>query len=501
MHFSNETEMSQCPDAIRRVTDPSSGAKNCSTSSTDSGVILNDNAATFRPEKETKDRGTHNGQSQSKSEEKTEPKRISVEHTVHITKGNAGKTSSPAVSIRSTTISVVSIDDNAIDSSSIASDSEAEAEDYKVQKLGHQVTYPPNSSHLRDLNRGLTVISRHVAPGEAAAPPPNPLEAGAVAKQILNGSLAVATPTSPAGGGTQGIGSIALTNSTDVTFGDKHFYEGPVTIQQFLIDNRDKWKPGDGPPGGQDNPAFNGGATTNGSASGSKHDDPTRTSPLCPFLPNTVGRKAVTTTVVFVTLTFLLGIVLATTTNLFGKTLNQTDLDVVDNSTLVIIKVAEWGGRPARKMLEPQRLPVNRVIISHTAAEGCESREVCSARVDVVQAFHMDSLGWDHVGYNFLVGGDGRVYEGRGWDYVGAHTKGYNRGSIGISFIGTFTTRKPNERQLKACQLLLEEGVHLQKLNPDYRLYGHRQLSATQSPGAELYKILKKWPHWSQAIE
>ncbi|KRK00891.1 peptidoglycan-recognition protein LC isoform X7 [Drosophila yakuba] len=232
----------------------------------------------------------------------------------------------------------------------------------------------------------------------------------------------------------------------------------------------------------------------------SKHDDPAQTPPLCPFLPNTVGRKAVTITVIFVTLTFLLGIVLATTTNLFGKTLNQTDLDVVDDGTLVILKVDEWGGRPAKKKLEEQKLPVNRVVISHTAAEGCESREVCSSRVNVVQSFHMDSWGWDHIGYNFLVGGDGRVYEGRGWDYVGAHTKGYNRGSIGISFIGTFTSRKPNERQLKACQLLLEEGVRLEKLTTNYRLYGHRQLSATQSPGDELYKILKNWPHWSHEI-
>ncbi|XP_017005512.2 peptidoglycan-recognition protein LC isoform X3 [Drosophila takahashii] len=501
MHFSNETEMIQCPNTKRRVIDPSA-PKNCSTSSTDSGVILNDNAATFRPDKETKDRGTDEGQAQSKSEAKTEPKRISIEHTVNITKEKAGKTSSsPAVSIRSTTISIVSIDENAIDSSCIDSDSEGDAEDYTVQKLGHQVTYPPHSSHLRDLNQGLTVISRQVAPGgQAEVPPPNPLEAGVVAKQILNGNLALATPTSPAGGvATQGIGSIALTNSTDVTFGDKHFYEGPVTIQQFLIDNRDKWKAGEGPDGGQDNPAFNGGATANGNAPGSKLDDSPQTPPLCPFLPNTIGRKAVTITVLFVLLTLMLGVVLATTTNLFDKTLNQTD-DVIDNSTLVILKVAEWGGRPAKNKLGVQKLPINRVVISHTAAEGCESREVCSARVNVVQSFHMDSWDWDHIGYNFLVGGDGRVYEGRGWDYVGAHTKGYNTGSVGISFIGTFTKRKPNERQLKACQLLLEEGVRLKKLTPNYRLYGHRQLSATESPGEELYKIIQTWPHWSHEI-
>lgn len=266
MHVSNEKEMNQCPGTLNNNrTIDLSAAKNCSTSSTDSGVILIDNVAAFRPDKETKEAAEP--QCQSKAEEKA--KRISIEHTVNITK--AGKSSSsPTVSIRSTTISVVSIDENAIDSSCIDSDSEADPEDFTVQKLGHQVTYPPHSSHLRDLNQGLTVLSRQVAtPSQSEVPPPTPLEAGVVAKQILNGNLALATPTPASGAGAaQGIGSIALTNSTDVTFGDKHFYEGPVTIQQFLIDNRDKWKAGEAPGGGQDNPAFNGGTTANGNAPG-----------------------------------------------------------------------------------------------------------------------------------------------------------------------------------------------------------------------------------------
>jgi hypothetical protein len=28
------------------------------------------------------------------------------------------------------------------------------------------------------------------------------------------------------------------------------------------------------------------------------------------------------------------------------------------------------------------------------------------------------------IGYSFLIGGDGNVYEGRGWDRVGSHTIG-----------------------------------------------------------------------------
>ncbi|XP_022213810.2 peptidoglycan-recognition protein LC isoform X3 [Drosophila obscura] len=507
------------PDMSSRIINLSTG-KNCSTSSTDSGVILIDNAATFKAEEPvTKDTSITSSSSsnssscdeepQSEANTKSkpkDPKRISIEHTVNISQSKGAKTS-PTLSVRSTTISIVSIDENAPDSSCIDSDSEAEGihDDYTVQKLGQQISYPPNSSsQLRDLNQGLTLISRQVAPGQAEASPPTASEAGAMAKQLLNGSLALATPSPQTSASSpQGIGSIALTNSTDVTFGDKHFYEGPVTIQQFLIDNRDKWKPGDGEPGdGQDNPAFNGRPQANGAAAGSKLNDPGQQVPaiLCPYLPNTISRKAISITVAFVLLTTLLGIILATTTNLFGKTLNKPDFDVIDNGTLVMLKVAEWGGRPPKTILDPLELPVHRVIISHTAAEGCESREICSNRTQVVQDFHMDSWGWDHVGYNFLVGGDGRVYEGRGWDRVGAHTKGYNRGSIGISFIGTFTAIRPAQRQLKACQLLIDKGVQLKMLAPDFRLYGHRQLSATESPGEELYKIIQTWPHWSHEI-
>lgn len=38
------------------------------------------------------------------------------------------------------------------------------------------------------------------------------------------------------------IGSIAVQNSSDITFGNKTFYQGPVTIKQFLLDSNDKWK-------------------------------------------------------------------------------------------------------------------------------------------------------------------------------------------------------------------------------------------------------------------
>lgn len=113
----------------------------------------------------------------------------------------------------------------------------------------------------------------------------------------------------------------------------------------------------------------------------------------------------------------------------------------------------------------------------------------------------MDSRGWDDIGYNFIIGGDSSVYIGRDWNKMGTHTKGYNQDSISIAFIGNYSSIDPTEKQLLATQRLLEVGIENGKLHPNYRLFGHRQLMPTESPGNKLYEIIKTWPHWSNNTE
>lgn len=125
---------------------------------------------------------------------------------------------------------------------------------------------------------------------------------------------------------------------------------------------------------------------------------------------------------------------------------------------------------------------------------------MCAYRIREIQKFHMYQR-WNDIGYNFLVGGDGAVYVGRGWNKIGEHTKGYNMKSICIAFVGTFDEILPPKRQLVAAQRLIEEGVQLKKLSTDYRLYGQRQLiEDTGSPGLTLYKVIKTWEHWSNEL-
>ena len=71
------------------------------------------------------------------------------------------------------------------------------------------------------------------------------------------------------------------------------------------------------------------------------------------------------------------------------------------------------------------------------------------------------ATGWSDIGYNFLVGDDGNVYEGRGWDLQGAHVFGHNSRSIGISFIGNFQQRLPSTAARNATKQLIRCGVSM----------------------------------------
>lgn len=67
--------------------------------------------------------------------------------------------------------------------------------------------------------------------------------------------------------------------------------------------------------------------------------------------------------------------------------------------------------------------------------------------------------GWADIGYNFLVGEDGHIYEGRGWETLGAHTGEWNPVSFGICVMGTFFDFAPNQLAIDAVKQLMQCGV------------------------------------------
>ena len=59
-----------------------------------------------------------------------------------------------------------------------------------------------------------------------------------------------------------------------------------------------------------------------------------------------------------------------------------------------------------------------------------------------------------------------------------------------------FPDDKPTSAQLTAAKSLLADAVSRGQLKAGYILYGHRQVSATECPGTNLWNQIKTWPNW-----
>ncbi|KAH3691048.1 peptidoglycan-recognition protein SC2-like [Dreissena polymorpha] len=167
-------------------------------------------------------------------------------------------------------------------------------------------------------------------------------------------------------------------------------------------------------------------------------------------------------------------------------------------SNVNIVTRSQWGAKAATAHTA-MPVPAPEFFIHHTETPPCSDRAGCIARVQSIQSYHMGHNGWSDIGYSFLVGEDGNVYEGRGWGYVGAHTEQYNSKGFAASMIGSFDSHVPNDKALTAVKNLIACGVQLGKIAGSYRLYGHRDAGQTSCPGTALYNLIQTWPHYSHA--
>ncbi|XP_034236964.1 peptidoglycan-recognition protein LB-like isoform X2 [Thrips palmi] len=163
-----------------------------------------------------------------------------------------------------------------------------------------------------------------------------------------------------------------------------------------------------------------------------------------------------------------------------------------------IVPRDEWGARLPKLVTEMQN-PVTTVVIHHTASPAyCATTADCIAAMQSMQVYHQDGNGWDDIGYSFAVGGDGRVYKGRGWNRIGAHAPPYNADSIGITLIGDWSNEAPPKVMLDAVEWLIRCGVDTGRIAPNYQLVGHRQVRHTECPGNGLFAVIQTWDHWVQ---
>lgn len=141
---------------------------------------------------------------------------------------------------------------------------------------------------------------------------------------------------------------------------------------------------------------------------------------------------------------------------------------------------ADWGAAPAKSTTPLVAARVTKFVLHHTTGsyKGASS-------VRAIQKFHQGpERKWSDIGYNWLVGDDGTIFEGRGWGFSGAHARGHNSVSIGVAYIGDGSRPVPDVAKFSILRVAAEADRRFGSL----LRVGHRDVGSTACPGDVLYR-------------
>ena len=182
----------------------------------------------------------------------------------------------------------------------------------------------------------------------------------------------------------------------------------------------------------------------------------------------------------------------------------------------VIVSRAGWHADESIRRRGPRYAATLKLaVVHHTATTNAYSCAQSAAIVRGIEVYHVKGNGWDDIGYNFLVDACGQIFEGRygGIDrnVIGAHSGGFNTGTVGVSMIGTYERVAPSKAQQDALVKLLAWRLDIAHVDPLSQvafvsggnskfpagrtvnlraISGHRDTYLTSCPGAVAYGLL-----------
>jgi N-acetylmuramoyl-L-alanine amidase len=179
-----------------------------------------------------------------------------------------------------------------------------------------------------------------------------------------------------------------------------------------------------------------------------------------------------------------------------------------------IVTRAEWG---ADESIRDSHIvgwaPFRKIVVHHTASPNFVKDPAATVRYGY--KLHVVDRGFTDIGYNFLIGPDGEIFEGRrarkygkgelhngedgaGNAIIGGHTKGRNAGTCGIALIGNFMKTSPSSAAIESLIHLAAWEAQRHKIDPlgsdefiatdatkltFFNIVGHRGIGSTLCPG------------------
>jgi hypothetical protein len=201
---------------------------------------------------------------------------------------------------------------------------------------------------------------------------------------------------------------------------------------------------------------------------------------------------------------------------LWSPPLRESGRDLQLAGSPKIVTRTGWHAEEEIRRGKPRFAPALQfALVHHTVTSNAYSCNQSASIVRGIEVYHVRGNGWDDIGYNFLVDACGQVFEGRYGgitkNVVGAHSAGFNSGSVGVSLIGNFSSTSPSKAAQDALVKLLAWRLDVAHVDPaatvvyksggnsKFRagtrvklndISGHRDTYLTECPGSALYRLL-----------
>lgn len=183
-----------------------------------------------------------------------------------------------------------------------------------------------------------------------------------------------------------------------------------------------------------------------------------------------------------------------------------------------IVTRAQWGADESRRAADSEfdfDSVVTKLVVHHTVTPNSASSD--AAVVRGIFNYHTAIGYWD-IAYNFLIGRDGRLYEGRwarnyaagiahsgenaaGKNVRAAHATATNVQTVGVALLGDYRGTQPTSAQLETLATFLawkaaRWGLDVNGATRYYdgrvfpTITGHRDVTSTECPGDGAYGLL-----------
>lgn len=103
------------------------------------------------------------------------------------------------------------------------------------------------------------------------------------------------------------------------------------------------------------------------------------------------------------------------------------------------------------------------------------------------------------IPYNFLIGGDGKTYEAKGWMHQSGFVKLPSKNvTLTVALIGNFTNSNPLFCQLEEIKSFVSESIRRRKLSVNYVVKGVRE---KVGDGEAMFQFISNnWDRWHSTI-